>query len=84
MDLEKIHKVMAVETFGYGLIFIFTAKDTEGDKAVQTRADFYQLQLNNNSASEVIILEGHHYLHWTRYKEISEKALTITKELKTE
>ncbi|SER56550.1 Pimeloyl-ACP methyl ester carboxylesterase [Gracilibacillus ureilyticus] len=65
-------------------VIIFTANDMESDEDARARKDFYQLHLNNNPASEVIILEGHHYLHWTRYKEISKKVFSLTKDPETE
>ena len=34
---------------------------------------FYETQLTNSPASKIVTLQGHHYLHWTRYKEMSKE-----------
>ena len=34
---------------------------------------FYKTQLTDSPSSKVVALEGHHYLHWTRYKEMSKE-----------
>ncbi len=31
----------------------------------KSKAEFYGTYLNNLKTSELVILEGHHYLHWT-------------------
>ncbi|MEO2204823.1 alpha/beta hydrolase [Paenibacillus pabuli] len=36
---------------------------------------FLQTQLTDHPASTIIPLQGHHYLHWTRFKEMSEAVL---------
>jgi len=54
-------------------VILFTTKEdkeTEDGKSIVT---FYETQLTNSSASKIVRLEGHHYLHWTRYKEISKE-----------
>ncbi|AZB44711.1 alpha/beta hydrolase [Bacillus sp. FJAT-42376] len=44
----------------------------EGDKVkTEAKTAFYQTQLSKNPSSKIVPLKGHHYLHWTRYKEMS-------------
>ena len=38
----------------------------------KTNITFYQNQFSNHPANKLVVLEGHHYLHWTRYKEMSQ------------
>ncbi|MED1438969.1 hypothetical protein P4U23_10360 [Aeribacillus composti] len=37
----------------------------------KSNVTFYQTQLSRSFSSKIITLEGNHYLHWTRYKEMS-------------
>lgn len=46
-------------------LMIFTPEDY--------KVQFYETQLTDASTSKVISLEGHHYLHWSRFEEMSEK-----------
>ncbi|WP_084509455.1 alpha/beta fold hydrolase [Paenibacillus assamensis] len=39
----------------------------------KTNLTFYESQLSHVKTSKLIPLEGHHYLHWTQYKEMSEQ-----------
>lgn len=45
-------------------IMIFTPEDH--------KVTFYETQLTDASDSKVVLLEGHHYLHWSRFEEMSE------------
>lgn len=53
-------------------VLIFTTmesgEENEEGKSMQT---FYKSQLSNLSFQKLVTLEGHHYLHWTNYKEIN-------------
>ncbi|WP_339198076.1 hypothetical protein [Aeribacillus sp. FSL k6-2211] len=40
---------------------------------------FYQTQLSRSFSSKIVTLEGNHYLHWTRYKEMSAHVNDFTK-----
>ncbi|WP_223442619.1 alpha/beta fold hydrolase [Metabacillus dongyingensis] len=53
-------------------VMIFTADKNEGNKEGRSNKTFYQSQLRNVAINKLVILEGHHYLHWTRYKKISD------------
>ncbi|RHW34114.1 alpha/beta hydrolase [Lysinibacillus yapensis] len=62
-------------------VLIFTTKKdrvTEEDKNLVT---FYEAQLTNYPASKIVTLEGHHYLHWTRYKEMSKEISEFTESI---
>lgn len=37
------------------------------------KVTFYETQLPDKSASKVVLLEGHHYLHWSRFEEMSKE-----------
>ncbi|MFC7687063.1 alpha/beta fold hydrolase [Ureibacillus sp. GCM10028918] len=52
-------------------ILIFTTKVDKETKNGKTNITFYETQLTNSPASKIVTLKGHHYLHWTRYKEMS-------------
>ncbi|TVX94685.1 alpha/beta hydrolase [Paenibacillus agilis] len=39
----------------------------------KTNLTFYESQLSHVKTSKLIPLEGHHYLHWTQYKEMSDQ-----------
>lgn len=65
-------------------VLLFT---TEVDKRTgdgKNMVTFYKTQLTDSPASKIIKLEGHHYLHWTRYKEISNEANELIKSLADE
>ncbi|MFT8322282.1 MAG: alpha/beta hydrolase [Bacillus sp. (in: firmicutes)] len=51
-------------------VMIFTTKEDKVTADGKSNVTFYETQLRNDS-SKIISLEGHHYLHWTRYKEMS-------------
>ena len=53
-------------------VMIFTKKTdkvTEDGKSMET---FYQSQINHAENNKLVILEGHHYLHWTKSKVMSD------------
>lgn len=51
-------------------VILFTTKEDKETEDGKNIVTFYETQLTNSHASEIVTLEGHHYLHWTRYKEI--------------
>lgn len=53
-------------------VMIFTAKDDKVTEDGKTIESFYQTQISHLPSNKLVVLEGHHYLHWSRYKEISE------------
>lgn len=56
-------------------------KETEDGKNIVT---FYETQLTNSPASKIVTLDGHHYLHWTLYKEISDEVSELTESFATD
>ncbi|WP_156178116.1 alpha/beta fold hydrolase [Bacillus sp. SA1-12] len=53
-------------------VLIFTVKDDKVTKDGKTMVSFYQTQISHLPTNKLVVLEGNHYLHWSRYKEISE------------
>ncbi|WP_277680061.1 alpha/beta fold hydrolase [Gracilibacillus dipsosauri] len=52
-------------------VLVFTTKEeSQGRKSLET---FYKEQLHDHHSSKVITLEGHHYLHWTRAKDMAKQ-----------
>lgn len=58
-------------------VLLFTLKEDEKTEDGKNMLTFYETQLTDSSASKIVTLEGHHYLHWTCYKEISEEVLAF-------
>ena len=54
-------------------VMIFTPKKVKVTKDGKSNISFYETYLNNLTTKKLIVLEGHHYLHWTLYREISEQ-----------
>lgn len=50
---------------------LFMKMDDRVREDGKSTASFYQTQLTAHPASKLVALEGHHYLHWTLFKEIS-------------
>ncbi|WP_286166068.1 alpha/beta fold hydrolase [Peribacillus frigoritolerans] len=53
-------------------VMIFTPDKKEANGEGRSNRTFYQTQLRNVAENKLVILDGHHYLHWTRYKDISD------------
>ena len=62
-------------------IMIFAAKRDKVTEDGKSNLTFYETQLGDNPLYELIVLDGHHYLHWTRSKEMSEQVLKFTEQL---
>ncbi|WP_249365415.1 alpha/beta fold hydrolase [Cytobacillus citreus] len=52
------------------MIFARERKDKVSEEG-KTNITFNQSQLSNVTTNKLVPLEGHHYLHWTQYKEMS-------------
>lgn len=59
-------------------VLFFTTKKDIVTAEGKSNVTFYQTQLTKFSASKLVTLEGHHYLHWTRYKEMSNEVKEFT------
>ncbi|SES12611.1 Pimeloyl-ACP methyl ester carboxylesterase [Psychrobacillus sp. OK032] len=60
-------------------VLIISKEEEKVDEEVKSNETFYQSQLHNDTFHKLIILEGHHYLHWTQYKEMSKQINEFTK-----
>jgi pimeloyl-ACP methyl ester carboxylesterase len=52
-------------------VMIFTRKIDKEAKEGKSNVTFYQNQLSHVSSQKLVVLQGHHYLHWTKYSEMS-------------
>ncbi|WP_419182809.1 alpha/beta fold hydrolase [Metabacillus fastidiosus] len=52
-------------------VLIFAVKDDKVTEDGKTIVSFYQTQISDLRSNKLVVLEGHHYLHWSRYKEMS-------------
>jgi pimeloyl-ACP methyl ester carboxylesterase len=59
-------------------ILIFTPKEDKVTEDGKNKVTFYETQLMNSPASKIVTLQGHHYLHWTRYKEMGKEVNEFT------
>lgn len=62
-------------------VMIFAGKNDKESEDGKTNMTFYEEQLSENSLNKVVELEGHHYLHWTLYKEMTEYVNDFINEL---
>ena len=54
-------------------VMIFTPEENKViNEDGKSKVIYYQAQLSYGSSNKLVTLEGGHYLHWTRYKEMSE------------
>lgn len=54
-------------------VLFFTTKEDKVNEEGKSNVTFFETQLTNHNSSKIVILGGHHYLHWTRYKEMSQQ-----------
>ena len=54
------------------LFLFFTTKENKVNDEGKSYVTFYESYLTKHSSSKVVTLEGHHYLHWTQHKKMSE------------
>ena len=52
-------------------VMIFTRKIDKEAKEGKSNITFYQNQLSHVSSPKLVVLQGHHYLHWAKYGEMS-------------
>jgi len=60
-------------------VLIFTSKEDRVNEDGKSNVTFYQTKLSRSFSSKIVTLEGNHYLHWTRYKEMSAHVNDFTK-----
>jgi len=69
---NKINKTVDMSFPSKMPVMIFTRKVDKEPKEGKSNIKFYQNQLSHVSSQKLIVLQGHHYLHWTKYREMSE------------
>ena len=69
---HNIDKTIDMEFPSEMPVMIFTPKVEKMDEDGQSKITFYETLLSNGSTNELVTLEGSHYLHGTRYIEMSE------------
>ncbi|ALC91490.1 alpha/beta hydrolase [Bacillus sp. FJAT-18017] len=62
-------------------VLFFTTKEDKVTEDGKNNVTFYETQLTNYPASKIVTLQGHHYLHWTRYKEMSKEVNEFIEEV---
>jgi len=70
---NNINKTVDMEFPSNMPVLFFTTKEDKVSKDGKNNVTFYKTQLTSSPASKIITLEGHHYLHWTRYKEMNKE-----------
>lgn len=68
---NNIHKTVHMIFPSEMPVLFFTTKEERVNEEGKSNITFYETQVTNHSASKVVTLEGHHYLHWTQSKTIS-------------
>lgn len=53
-------------------VLIFTTKPDKVTEDGKSNITFYETYLNSLTSKDLVVLDGHHYLHWTFYKEMGE------------
>lgn len=54
-------------------VLLFTTKEDKVTEDGKNNVTFYETQLTKSPTSKIVTLEGHHYLHWSRYQEMSKE-----------
>lgn len=62
-------------------VLLFTTVEDKVTEGGKNNVTFYETQLTNSPASKIVTLQGHHYLHWTLYKEMSKEVNDFTKSI---
>lgn len=76
---NNIDKTVDMEFSSNMPVLFFTTKEDKVTKDGKNNVTFYETQLTNSPASKIVTLQGHHYLHWTGYKEMSKEVNEFTK-----
>lgn len=63
-------------------VMIFTTKEEIVNEEGKSKINFYKTQIQNIDVNKLVTIEGHHYLHWTHYKEMSEHVNEFTERFK--
>lgn len=70
-------------TFPHDLpVMFFTTKEENVNGDGKSNINFYKAQIQNIDVNNLVTIEGHHYLHWTHYMEMSEHVDEFTERFK--
>jgi hypothetical protein len=64
-------------------VLFFTTIEDKVTEDGKNNVTFYETQLTTSPASKIVTLQGHHYLHWTRYKEMSKDVVEFIESFET-
>ncbi|WP_205737088.1 alpha/beta fold hydrolase [Acetobacterium paludosum] len=64
-------------------VLIFAKEGTTPREDGKTTQSFYEMALAGLDNSQIVILEGHHYLHWTNYETMSNDVSQFLNSIKT-
>lgn len=81
---NNINKTKKIELPADMPVLFFTPEEGAVAEDGKSKIAFYETQLTDYPASKVIALPGHHYLHWSRYKEMSREANKFMKSFETD
>jgi hypothetical protein len=71
-EIEKNIAKTATMKFANDLpVLIFAKEGTTPRDDGKTTRSFYEMALSGLDNSQIVMLEGHHYLHWTNYEVMS-------------
>ncbi|MGV2446312.1 UNVERIFIED_CONTAM: alpha/beta hydrolase [Bacillus sp. ATCC 13368] len=65
-------------------VLFFTTKEDKVTEDGKNNETFYETQLTNSPASKIVTLQGHHYLHWSHYKEMNKEVNKFTESFGTD
>ena len=63
-------------------VMIFSTKEEIVNEDGKSKINFYKTQIQNIDVNKLVTIEGHHYLHRTHYKEMSEHVNEFTARFK--
>ncbi|MEK4485448.1 alpha/beta hydrolase [Psychrobacillus sp. FSL H8-0484] len=63
-------------------VMIFNTNAENVNEDGKSNINFYKTQIQNIDVNKLVTIEGHHYLHWTHYKEMSEHVNEFTERFK--
>jgi pimeloyl-ACP methyl ester carboxylesterase len=75
---ENIDKTVDMKFPANMPVLFFTTKKEMVTEDGKNNLTFYKTQLTDNPDSKIVVLQGHHYLHWTRYKEMTKEINKFT------
>ncbi|WP_228548377.1 alpha/beta fold hydrolase [Sporosarcina obsidiansis] len=81
---NTIDKTVAMKFPSTMPVLLFTTKDDQVTEDGKNNVTFYETQLTPSTASKLVPLDGHHYLHWTRSEEMSKEVNEFTTSFATD